>query len=889
MALTTSGIGSGLDVDGLVAKLMAAEAAPLAKYDKKSALYQGKLDAFNKLSAAIGAFQTSLGALTAPATFRAVSASVSDDKVLKAGASAEAVPGNYKIKVSKLAQAQTLNSAGVANMTAMIGSGAKTTLTFQFGTVTGGQYGMAGGALAAGVASGGIANGSLTINGTAIATSGATRSAGDLAEAINAQSATTGVTAMAARTETSATLFGGTGTPNFGNVSTGAGSSYTLSVGGVQLAAQGAGVGAGSGVTAATIDATLAGTNATTNALAAANISFTGSAANGDLRFFAADGSNITISETVAGTVAGGIAHAAGSANNGSTVTASSTISLTSTAASPITVGGSNPALAGLTAGSGGAYLGAGFSQDGTKPSGTVVLEAGDQSLAGIRDAINKANIGVQASIVSDGSASPYRLVLTSTKTGASSSMKISLSGDGVLPADPGLANLLAYDPAGTQSLKQTSAAQSALLDVNGVAVTSDSNTVSEAIQGVSLTLSQVGSSNVTIAKDSATVKNSVESFVKAYNDLNRTIKTLTNYDAESKKGGVLVGDATVRSVQSQLRAMLGTTVGSGKLTNLSQIGIAFQKDGSLAVDSTKLNKAMTDNFQDIAGMFAAIGTASDNLVKFTSSTAKTEPGTYAINLTQVASKGSLTSTSALPPTTVIATNTTWTVTLNQTEPATASKTANISLPAGSYTPAELSALVRAAINGNAGFAENGDTVEAAIDASGKLSLSSTRWGGGSNISVSSLTGTTVDTVFGGAAPVTGTDVAGTIGGYPATGSGQTLTAAAGSRVDGLKIEVTGGAIGDRGTITFSQGYAYQLNNLATALMGKDGTISGKTDGLNSSIKSVASERERFGTRLEQIEKRYRAQFTALDAMLASMQATSNYLTQQLASLAANS
>jgi flagellar hook-associated protein 2 len=143
--------------------------------------------------------------------------------------------------------------------------------------------------------------------------------------------------------------------------------------------------------------------------------------------------------------------------------------------------------------------------------------------------------------------------------------------------------------------------------------------------------------------------------------------------------------------------------------------------------------------------------------------------------------------------------------------------------------------------------------------------------------------------VFGGAAPSKGTDVAGTIGGFPATGVGQTLTAAAGSRVEGLKLEVTGGAIGERGTLTFSQGYAYQLNNLANSLMGKDGLITGKSDGLNSSIKSVASERDRFSARLEGIEKRYRAQFTALDTMLASMQSTSNYLTQQLASLAANS
>lgn len=889
MAISSAGIGSGLNVDDLVSRLMAAESAPLTNYDKKTAALQARLEAFGKLSGAVSSFQSSLSSLSSSATFRAVSANVSNADILKGSATSDAAPGSYKISVSQLAQAQTLNSVGKASTTALLGAGAKTTLTFQFGSVSGGRYGVTGSGLSNAVAAGGIANGSLTINGSAIVTSGATRSAKALAEAINARSADTGVTATTGTTSTGAALFGGAGSGNFGAVDTAAGASYSLSVGGVQIATQGGAgaIAAGAGISAATIDGALTGTTATTTALAAANITFTGSAANGDLQFFAADGANLTVSETVSGTVNGGIGGAG--PNVGSTVTSTAGINLVSESASPINIGGSNPALAGLSAGSNGSYLDTAFTQDGTRASGTVTLEAGDQSLAGIRDAINKANIGVQASIVSDGSANPYRLVITSSKTGANASMKISLSGDGGLPADPALEALLGYDPGGAQAMKQTSAAQSALLDVNGVAVTSDSNSVTGAIQGVSLDLAQTGNSNVTISKDTNAVKSAVENFVKAYNELNKTMKSLTAYDAETKRGGVLVGDSTVRSIQSQLRGLLGTTVSSGKLNSLSQVGISFQKDGSLAVDSTKLSKAMTENFADIGGLFAAVGNASDSLVKFSSSTSATQPGTYAVNITQAASKGSLTSSAALNPTTVIAANTTWTVTLNQTDPVTAARTQNISLTAGSYTPAQLSALLRAAINGNSSFAANGDTVDTEIDAGGKLALSSSRWGAGSNIEITSMTGTSVNDVFGGAAPVKGTDVAGTIGGAAATGNGQTLTAAAGSRAEGLKIDVTGGGTGDRGTITFSQGYAYQLNNLATSFMGKEGLITGKSEGLNTSIKNVGEQRDKFSDRLTDIEKRYRAQFTALDTMLASMQSTSNYLTQQLAALAANS
>lgn len=128
----------------------------------------------------------------------------------------------------------------------------------------------------------------------------------------------------------------------------------------------------------------------------------------------------------------------------------------------------------------------------------------------------------------------------------------------------------------------------------------------------------------------------------------------------------------------------------------------------------------------------------------------------------------------------------------------------------------------------------------------------------------------------------------GTIGGVAATGNGQSLTAAAGSNATGIQVSITGGVLGDRGTVTFSQGFAFQLNNLATSFVGKDSLIKSKTDGLNTSIKTIADQAARFETRLDSMEKRYRAQFVALDATLSSMQSTSDYLTQQLASLAAN-
>jgi flagellar hook-associated protein 2 len=866
-------------VDGLVSKLMQAEAAPLNNYDKKTAAYQAKLAAYGKVNAAVGTFQGALIALNSPSTFSALTAASSNKDLLAASAGAGAVPGKYKINVTQLAQAQSLKTGGQASTSAMLGGGARTTLTFQFGSVTGGTFGTTGAALGASVAASGIATGALTINGTTIATGSSTRSARDLAAAINSQSKDTGVTAKAGVTTTSATLFS-----SFGNVTVAGGASYALSVGGVQVAASNGGT-----ITAQNVDDALNST-AVMNALAAANITVSGSVQTNDLRFTAADGASIGVTEAVnlgsGGTVTGGIGLGTGVNNPGSSVTATAGVTLTSADGSQIVVGGSNPAAAGLSAGSNGSYLGTGFSQDGSQASGTVTLDAKDQSLQGIRDAINKANIGVTATIVSDGSDTPYHLVITSNKTGAKSSMKISTDG-----ADAGIANLLAYDPAGAQKLIQTSGAQDTRLTMNGIEVTSASTTVEDAIQDVSLDVASLGSTTLTVSKNTGAVTDAVNAFVKAYNDLNKTISSLTSYNAETKTGAALQGDSAVRSIQTQLRRQLGATVEGlgGKLTTLSQVGIAFQKDGSLAVDSSKLNNAITNNFSDIGGLFAAMGSTSDSALSFDKSSAATKPGEYAVHVDKMASQGTLTSKVGLTAPTTIGPNTTWTVTLNQTSPATDSKVQNISIPAGSYDNTQLAAMLRAAINGNATFAGAGDTVESSVDSSGKLTLSSSKYGSTSNISVSNVTGTSIDTVFGGATPVAGIDVAGTIGGVAATGNGQSLTAAAGSPAEGIQLTVKSGSSGDRGSVTFSQGYAYQLTNLASSFTGKGSILTGKTDGLNVSIKQVADQRDKFSDRLSQIEARYRAQFTALDTMLSSMQSTQSYLTQQLAAISANS
>ena len=249
-----------------------------------------------------------------------------------------------------------------------------------------------------------------------------------------------------------------------------------------------------------------------------------------------------------------------------------------------------------------GVYSGAAFTSNGNG-SASITIDGSNNTLEGIRDAINAAALGVTATIVNDGSGTPYRLALTSSSSGVSNSIKITTSG-----GDGAIDSLLGYDPAGTQHLTQTLAAQNAQLTVNGIAITSASNTVSEAIQGVTLTLKNTTATpaSLAVARDTTAIETAASGFVDAYNALGSQIKSRSAYGTSTSNGGALAGDGTLRLMQDQLRGIFNTPATGGTLTSLAQVGIAFQKDGSLALDSSKLDSAIAANFSDVTNLFSS-------------------------------------------------------------------------------------------------------------------------------------------------------------------------------------------------------------------------------------------------------------------------------------------
>ncbi|MEJ7687766.1 MAG: flagellar filament capping protein FliD [Variovorax sp.] len=249
-----------------------------------------------------------------------------------------------------------------------------------------------------------------------------------------------------------------------------------------------------------------------------------------------------------------------------------------------------------------GTTSGAVFTKDAARTAVPITIDASNNTLEGIRDAINKAKGGVTASIVNDGSGTPHRLVLTSTETGEASSMKVSVAGD------PALQNLLSHDPAGTTNLQQTVAAQNAQLTVNGISVSSASNTVKESVQGTTLTLQKTGTSTLGVQRDTASVESAINDFVKAYNGLQSTAKSLTAFNVDKNTAAALVGDSTLRNLQTSVRSTLTApqALGLDQMKTLSEIGVSFQKDGTMAVDADKLKTALAADMDGVARLFSS-------------------------------------------------------------------------------------------------------------------------------------------------------------------------------------------------------------------------------------------------------------------------------------------
>jgi len=226
-----------------------------------------------------------------------------------------------------------------------------------------------------------------------------------------------------------------------------------------------------------------------------------------------------------------------------------------------------------------------------------LTIDSSNNSLASVRDAINKAsnNPGVSATIVTgtDGA----HLVLSGTRTGAANGFSVSSSG-----GDGGLAalNYVAGAPSGN-ALSVITAAADAQYTIDGLAANSAGNSISTAIDGLTLNLATLGSSTVSVSNDSSKATSALTNLVSTYNSFVGIYQNLTKYDPTSKTAGALIGDATLNSINSTLSGIVGGTANG---STLSAIGLSLQVDGTLKLDSGKLTTALADGGQQVSNLF---------------------------------------------------------------------------------------------------------------------------------------------------------------------------------------------------------------------------------------------------------------------------------------------
>lgn len=530
-----------------------------------------------------------------------------------------------------------------------------------------------------------------------------------------------------------------------------------------------------------------------------------------------------------------------------------------------------------------------------------LTIDSSNDTLTGIRDAVNAAGIGVTASVINVGTG--YKLVFSSNQTGASNQFTVSVTdSDGNNTDTSGLSQLI------NANMNETIPAQDATFVLNGLTINSASNNVSNVIDGVTLNLKGADLGNtktLQISSDTSQLDQNISDFVDLYNSLDNIFSTLGSYDSPAKDAngdpvqgdqtGALKGDPTLREIKNQIRqAMIEAIPGiSGSIQSMADIGITSNLDGTLSLDKSKLSEALATSPEAVGKLFAANMTATDNLVTYKGSTTDTVEGTFNLTVNVAAAQASITGgATGGGNITLDGTNNTLQVSVDGTSSST------LTLATGTYTPNDLATAIATAINNDSAIKAGGSSVSVQYDSTAQtFTVNTNKYGSSSTLSLDSGTLLTSGvTGLGVTAQVTGQDVQGSLekGGtyYTFVGSGQdvTINSILSGSPKGLEFSVEGTQTGARGTVTFNRGYADKLTKLFADLTDSStGLIGTRLSNIQDKLDNIKGQQTKVDDRYNKILARYQAQFGALQATLNQMDSTRQSLISSLASLSSSS
>jgi flagellar hook-associated protein 2 len=514
----------------------------------------------------------------------------------------------------------------------------------------------------------------------------------------------------------------------------------------------------------------------------------------------------------------------------------------------------------------------------------SVTVGPTNNTVQGLADAINNAGGDVRATLLNDGSATPYRLVLTATKTGAANAIQVT----------NGLTAGAGADVNPTATTVQAAADASIQLGSGAGAITvrSATNQFTGLIPGVTVTASKADPAkqlSVVVAGDTAGASKAVQDFVSSFNAVIDFIDERDNYDAATGRTGTLLGSREATELQNDLTAVLTAAVpGLGTAANrLSAVGVTLTDKGRLQVDEGKLTRALSGQEAGVSAgevkrLFALTGSSSDSGVSFVVGSDKTKPSPagqpYRVSVTSPATRGNVTAASPPAPTvTIDGSNNHFRVVVNGISSNT------LSLAAGTYTPASLAAAVQAVVNSDPPVQGNQVSVDLV---SGQLRITSAKYGAASSVEVAAGGTALAALGFLGGERASGTDVAGTfsVNGRTeaATGSGQLLTGGSGNaNTDGLQVLVTaaGPATADLGV---TQGVASRLGAVLNKYLDP---VNGRFETLDNQFAATADGIDKTITRQNQlVEDKTQSllkQFVAMETAVSKLR----NLGTQLASL----
>ncbi len=528
---------------------------------------------------------------------------------------------------------------------------------------------------------------------------------------------------------------------------------------------------------------------------------------------------------------------------------------------------------------------------------GTITIDSTNNTLKGLASSINAAKVGVTASIVKSGSgATPYKLLLTSTKTGVDNAISITN-------------NLTTSSGTSTQPDLTTTvqSAQDAEIQIGSgggaVTVSNSTNIFTDVIEGVTLNVQNADAAKevtITVGNDNDGIKQAVKDFVEDFNDVLDFIATQTKVDPAAKKPALLSGNRQVGDIGGSLRSLVVTanSLLPSSINRFGAFGISINRQGKLDFNEAKLDSLLNGEvdgvgIDEIKRGFALTAATTNNdvrLVAGTKDTKESTAGVFQVDVSQAAEVASVTATTALGASTVVdATNNTLTLKLDGVSSGT------ITLSEGTYTQEELAEELQTRLRGDSAIGKSLPTVTVS---SSKLVITSAQYG--STSEVSTLAGTAITSGilgFDGSETDTGLDVVGKfiVNGVDetATGSGRTLTAddsntnTAGMRV---QVELTSSQLNGDSTpeaeLTVTRGVASKLSLFIDGLLdltsGRLKTLEEKFQSDADSVqKQIDKEQKFFEARKLALEK----SFAAMDSAVGRSKSNGDALTASLAPL----